>query len=184
MPYHVSRTDTGQFVLMDPATDTVIIDDELAAGFEKLESAVADKPVKGSDASPTGVGTAGGDAATQGSSAFVFQGGPRYTPILLGVVLPFAWLAVLYFALSNLLSEHALDRGAAAQTQTQIEALERELQSLRSEISGAPRTAKTKPQRKTKTKAKAKPAAAPRGTVAEVAPSTADADADADDTED
>lgn len=150
MAFQVSRTDTGQFVLMDPSTDTVIIDDDLPAGFAKLERAVADKPEQAS----TVGGTAGGDTATQGSSAFGFQGGPRYTPLLLGVVLPFAWLAVLYFALSNLLSEHALDRGAAEQTQTQIEALEHELQSLRSEVSGAPRTAKTKPQRKTPKPAK------------------------------
>jgi hypothetical protein len=161
---------------MDPSTDTVIIDDELAAGFEKLERAVADKPATGTAA---GSGS-GGDAATQGSSAFSFQGGPRYTPILLGVVLPFAWLAVLYFALSNLLSEHALDRGAAEQTQTQMLELERELQSLRSEISGAPRTSKTKPQRKTKP-AKSKPAAVVSGAaVREVAPKQEEAEADDD----
>jgi hypothetical protein len=171
MPYQVSRTDTGQFVLMDPSTDTVIIDDEIAAGFEKLESAVAGKPVKPSGPAVTG-GSASADAATQGSSAFSFQGGIRYTPVLLGVVLPFAWLAVLYFALSNLLSEHALDRGAAEQTQTQIEGLERELQSLRSEIAGTPRTAKTKPQRKVKPP-KPKPATVARD---EVAPSDVDAD--------
>ncbi|KIG12048.1 hypothetical protein DB30_02103 [Enhygromyxa salina] len=163
---------------MDPSTDTVIIDDELAAGFEKLERAVADKPAIGTGAGAGG--TSGADAATQGSSAFSFQGGPRYTPILLGVVLPFAWLAVLYFALSNLLSEHALDRGAAEQTQTQIQELERELQSLRSEISGAPRTAKTKPQRKSKP-AKAKPAAVSGDAVRAVAPSDEDEDEDVQD---
>ena len=37
MPYQVSRTDTGQFVFIDPASETVVIDDELAAGFAKLD---------------------------------------------------------------------------------------------------------------------------------------------------
>ncbi|WP_106391262.1 hypothetical protein [Enhygromyxa salina] len=154
MPYQVSRTDTGQFVLMDPSTDTVIIDDDLSAGFDKLDSTVANKPVK---ATPPGPEGSGADPTTQGSSAFSFEGGPRYTPVLLAVVLPFAWLAVLYFALANLLSEHALDRGAAKETQTKIEELERELQSLRSEIAGAPRTAKKPPKSKPKSKPKPKP---------------------------
>ena len=142
MPYQVSRTDTGQFVLMDPATDTVVIDDELAQGFAKLEQAVAGKPaIASAPASASG----GADPATQGSSAFAFRGGPRYTPMLLAVVLPFAWLAVFYFALANLLSEAALDRSDDQQTEDRLEQLEREIQALRSELAGAPRTAKTKP---------------------------------------
>ena len=150
MPYQVSRTDTGQFVLMDPATDTVVIDDELGPGFDKLEQAVADKPAAAT-APPPDAG-AGADPATQGSSAFAFRGGSRYTPILLAVVLPFAWLAVLYFALANLLSQHALDRGAERETREQVEALQVEVQALRTEIAGTPRSAKKTPTRKRKPK--------------------------------
>jgi hypothetical protein len=151
MPYQVSRTDTGQYVLIDPATDTVVIDDDLTAGFAKLEQAVADKP-------PIRIGPASneGDPAARGGSAFGFRGGPRYTPILLAIVLPFAWLAVLYFALANLLSETALDRNATQETAARVEALERELQAVRSEIAGAPRTQKTRPP---KPKPKPKPPA-------------------------
>jgi hypothetical protein len=141
MAFQVSRTDTGQFVLIDPATDTVVIEDDLAVGFAKLERSVADKPPKPA-AAPVGAGTPG----AQGSAAFSFVGGPRYVPVLLAVVLPFAWLAVLYLALANLLSEHALDRSSARETQTKIDELEREVQSLRSEIAGAPRTAKQTPK--------------------------------------
>jgi hypothetical protein len=144
MAFQVSRTDTSQFVLIDPATDTVIIDDDLVVGFTKLERTVADKPAKPGPSSPA---TVSGDAPGSQAAAFSFRGGPRYTPVLLAVVLPFAWLAVLYLALANLLSEHALDRSSARETQTKIEELEREVQSLRSEISGAPRTAKSKPKR-------------------------------------
>ncbi|MFO7566882.1 MAG: hypothetical protein R6X02_29835 [Enhygromyxa sp.] len=142
---------------MDPASDTVVIDDELAEGFARLERAVADKPrVTPAPSSTTG----DADPATQGSSAFAFRGGPRYTPILLAVVLPFAWLAVLYFALANLLAETARDRGANEANEARIEQLERELQGLRSELAGAPRTAKTKPKReKPKPKPKPKPKA-------------------------
>jgi hypothetical protein len=143
MTFQVSRTDTSQFVLIDPATDTVIIDDDLAVGFAKLERTVADKPAK-PVSSPAAVS---GDASGSPGAAFSFRGGPRYTPVLLAVVLPFAWLAVLYLALANLLSEHALDRSSAGETQMKIEELEGEVQSLRSEISGAPRTAKSKPKR-------------------------------------
>jgi hypothetical protein len=155
MSFQVSRTDTSQFVLIDPATDTVIIDDDLAVGFTKLERTVADKPAKPGSA-PAAVS---GDAPGSPATAFTFRGGPRYTPVLLAVVLPFAWLAVLYLALANLLSEHALDRSSAQETQTKIEELEREVQSLRSEISGAPRTAKSKPKRQPE--AKVPPAATP-----------------------
>lgn len=142
MPYQVSRTDTGQFVLTDLATDTVVIDDDLGQGFAKLEQVVADKPANAST-SPA----ARTEGPTRASSAFEFRGGPRYTPILLAIVLPFAWLAVMYFALANLLSESALDRGSSKDTDAKIEQLERELRALRSEVSGAPRTAKTKPKR-------------------------------------
>jgi hypothetical protein len=163
MPFLVSRTDTGQFVLTDPATDTVVIDDDLSAGFDKLEQVVADKPAR--PPAPAGEGVPG-DAATQGSSAFTFRGGRRYTPALLAVVLPFVWLAVLYLALANLLSEHALDRAAARDTEARIEELERELQALRSEIAGAPRTNKSMPTRKSKSKPKPKPTDDPAETEA------------------
>jgi hypothetical protein len=146
MPYQVSRTDTGQFVLRDPATDAVVIDDDLAQGFAKLEQAVASKPASTPTLSPP---ASASERATQGSSAFEFRGGPRYTPILLAVVLPFAWLAVLYFALANLLSEVTLERGASKKTETRLEELEHEVQALRSELAGAPRTAKSTPNRKT-----------------------------------
>jgi hypothetical protein len=149
MPYQVSRTDTGQFVLLDPATDTVVIDDDLAQGFARLEQAIAGKPPL-TAAPPAQNG--GADPATQGSSAFAFRGGPRYTPVLLAVVLPFAWLAVLYLALANLLSESALDRSNKEATEARLEQLERELQTLRSELAGAPRTAKQKPKREPKQK--------------------------------
>ena len=175
MPYQVSRTDTGQFVLMDPTTDTVVIDDDLGDGFARLEQAVADKPPL---ASATAAATGDADPATQGSSAFAFRGGPRYTPILLAVVLPFAWLAVLYFALANLLSETALDRSANQETEAKVEALERELQTLRTEIAGAPRTEKTKPTRPQATKP------APRGVTQPSAPEPDAEDEDAEPPED
>jgi hypothetical protein len=148
MPFQVSRTDTGQFVLIDPTTDTVVIDDDLAQGFAKLEHAVASKPA--SAPAPS--------SPARTPSTFEFRGGPRYTPILLAVVLPFAWLAVMYFALANLLSETAVGGGAARDTEAKLEQLERELQALRSEVAGAPRTAKTKPTRKPEQKQPDKPA--------------------------
>jgi|GEM_PF-2178416 len=152
MRYQVSRTDTGQFVLTDRSTDTVVIDDDLASGFAALEEIVATKPVLAPDTT-----LPDHPRAVPGTSPFRFDG-PRYTPILLAVVLPFAWLAVFYFALANLLTDHALDRKAAAQTEDKLEALERELQALRSEIAGAPRTAKTAaPRAKARPKPKPKP---------------------------
>ena len=57
MAFQVSRTDTGQFVLIDPATDTVVIDDELAVGFAKLERVVVDKPPKPTASPREGTGS-------------------------------------------------------------------------------------------------------------------------------
>lgn len=122
---------------MDPTTDTVVIDDDLAQGFAKLEQALAGKPARVS--APVTEPARG--------PAFEFRGGPRYTPILLAIVLPFAWLAVLYFALANLLAETTLDRDTGKDNQARIEALERELQALRSEVIAAPRTPKSKASR-------------------------------------
>lgn len=139
MPYQVTRTDTGQFVLIDPASETVVIDDDLATGFAKLDQILAERPRAAVAATPAR------------ASAFEFRGGPRYTPMLLAIVLPFVWLAALYLLLAHLLSQHSLTLEQAKDTQAQIVDLQAELQALRSEISGAPRSAKTKPA---KTKAK------------------------------
>lgn len=139
MPYQVTRTDTGQFVLIDPVSETVVIDDDLASGFAKLDTILAERPRSTAAATPTP------------ASAFEFRGGPRYTPMLLAIVLPFVWLAALYLLLAHLLSQHSLTLEQAKDTQAQISDLQAELQALRSEISGAPRSAKTKPS-KTKPK--------------------------------
>lgn len=148
MPYQVTRADTGQFVLIDPATETVVIDDDLVAGFGKLDKILADKP---RPAAPSLT------SLTHKSSAFEFRGGPRYTPMLLAIVLPFAWLLALYLMLSHLLSQHSLTLEQAADSQAEIDALGHELQALRSEIAGAPRSAKSKPAKRDK----AKPVEAP-----------------------
>lgn len=144
MPYQVTRTDTGQFVLIDPTSETVVIDDDLVAGFAKLDKILADKP-RPPALSPSAA-----------ARPFEFRGGPRYTPILVAIVLPFVWLLALYLALGHLLSQHSLTLEQATDTQAEIDALELELQALRSEVAGAPRAAKTKP---TKRSDKPKPAA-------------------------
>ncbi len=150
MPYQVTRTDTGQYVLQDPASDTVVIDDELAAGFAKLEAIVAERPKRSASELPTIQTTGAGSAGRAG--AFEFRGGPRYTPILLAVVLPFAWLLALYLVLAHLLAEYGLDRAEAVDTQKKIEELEQEVQALRSEMAGSPRGGKSKPKRTPKPK--------------------------------
>lgn len=136
MPYQVTRTDTGQFVLIDPTSETVVIDDDLVAGFAKLDKILADKPR--TPAPPPSVAT----------RAFEFRGGPRYTPMLLAIVLPFVWLLALYLALGHLLSQHSLTLEQAKGTQAEIDELELELQALRSEVAGAPRAVKTKPSKR------------------------------------
>ncbi len=136
MPYQVTRTDTGQFVFIDPASETVVIDDDLVAGFAKLDKILAERP-------PT-------PKPAIGPTAFQFRGGPRYTPILLAIVLPFVWLLALYLALGNLLAQHSLTLEQARDTKAELDDLQGELQALRSEISGAPRSAKTKAKPKPK----------------------------------
>jgi hypothetical protein len=140
MPYQVTRTDTGQFVLIDPATETVVIDDDLVAGFSKLDKILADKP------------RAPGVRPTNQSSEFGFRGGPRYTPILLAIVLPFVWLLALYLMLNHLLSQHSLTLEQAKDGKAELDKLGHELQALRSEIAGTQRSAKTKPAKANKAK--------------------------------
>ena len=124
MPYQVTRSDTGQFVLMDTATDTVVIDDDLAAGFAKLETIRGEAPA----ATEGGAKTAAGPAEV---SARRFL--PTSLATLLALVLPFVWFVGLYFALANLLAEQAVERKQVQELQQQIEALQRELQAPRRE---------------------------------------------------
>lgn len=147
MPFAVSRSDTGQFVLQDPRTDTVVVDDDLLAGLEKLEAAVADKPGgKAGSSQMTAVST---DDA--GNSAFGFRGS-RYSLVLLAAILPFVWLALLYFALANLLSEQALGRGEQRALEDRVDALESELSALEAQAAAAPRMNKSKPRRRSEAK--------------------------------
>ena len=140
MAFAVSRTDTGQFVLQDPRTDTVVIDDDLVAGFERLEQLAAER---------AGPGGEGGDPGPSGGpSAFAFRGGPRYAVLVLAVVLPFVWLGVFYLSVASLVSEQALGSGDQRATEDRVEALEAEVQALRSEIASAPRMGKSKAKRR------------------------------------
>jgi hypothetical protein len=123
----------------------VVIEDDLVVGFDKLDKLLADKPR--APAAPL----------TSTASEFKFRGGPRYTPMLLAIVLPFVWLLALYLMLSHLLSQHSLTLEQAKDSRAEIEALGHELQALRSEIAGAPRSAKSKPAKRDKPK----PAEAP-----------------------
>ncbi|MBK7827244.1 hypothetical protein [Nannocystis sp.] len=114
--FQVHRSESGQYVLMHPATETVVVSDDLAAGFARLSAAVgdaADTPVRMAPA-----------ASTVGSGR---------TVVIVAAVLPFVWLLALYLSLGRLAAELAVEIRAPADDAAV--ATRRELKELRLEIS-------------------------------------------------
>ena len=141
--FQVHRTDTGQFVFIDPATGTVVIEDALEAGYERIEAASADAASKSSAAPPP---------ATTSESAFAF-GGSRGLALVLSIGLPFVWFAFVYLALRD------LDR-PPLELQRELDALRIEVEALRQTVeSQPPRSSKggvVKPKKRPKPKPKPK----------------------------
>lgn len=114
--FQVHRSESGQYVLMHPATDTVVVSDDLAAGFARISAAVgsdAGAPVRVAPAPP--------------------PVGSRRTLVIVAAVLPFVWLLALYLSLGRFAAELAV--GIRAPADDAAVATRRELKELRLEIS-------------------------------------------------
>jgi hypothetical protein len=116
----VSRSTTGQYVVSDPATNTVVVGDDLGATFERLAALVADKPARADVPAPA-------SAPARASLKLV--------PYVALALLPFVWLGALHLSLGRLVSELRQATVPAAPTEalTQIGArldrLERQAES-------------------------------------------------------
>ena len=87
--FEVHRSESGQFVLLHRATGTVVISDEIAAGFETLTAKVRGaREVAAPIVEPP---------ASRGWKAAL--------PWLLAIGLPFVWLIALHLSLAQLASE-------------------------------------------------------------------------------
>jgi len=114
--FQVHRSESGQYVLMHAASETVVVSDDLAAGFARISAAVA--------------GAAGAPAPTAPVRAPVGNGRAL---IIVALVLPFVWLLVLHLSLGQLAAELAV--GLRAPADKAAAASQRELKELRLEIS-------------------------------------------------
>lgn len=108
----VHRADTGHFVLTHRATDTVVVSEDLAAGYARIEPALREA-AKAPPALP---------GASHRSARW---------PWLLVALLPFVWLVVLHASLGRLIGELAVKlREPAAEPA----ASKRELEELRLDL--------------------------------------------------
>ncbi|HEO71042.1 MAG TPA: hypothetical protein ENN80_07245 [Candidatus Hydrogenedentes bacterium] len=116
---HVYKSDTGQYVLVHSPTQTVIIDDDIESGFDRIHRHVAENhPGYTEDVSELPEFPSG--TATPSSRA-------RWALLALVIVLPFLWLAALHYAVSSVATDLA---GRPSET----EAVAAELATLREEV--------------------------------------------------
>lgn len=116
--FQVHRTDTGQFVLIDPATGVVVIEDELQAGYDHIEALAAERPAK--PIATTQPERPGPD------SPFEFRGRRNLT-LVLTIGLPFIWLLFVYLALRDL-------ERPGGDVDAKIEALQVQVSNLQDEL--------------------------------------------------
>lgn len=119
----VSRSTTGQYVVSDPATNTVVVGDDLAATFDRMVAMAAEAPARASEVPPP--------AAAKTAVA----AGKHMLPYLALALLPFVWIGALHLSLGRLVSELRQSTAPAGQTEamTQLQArldrLERQAES-------------------------------------------------------
>ena len=151
--FQVHRTDTGQFVVIDPATGVVVIEDDLQVGYDRVVTLAAERPARSVAPTPERPGP---------DSAFEFRGRQGLL-VLLTVGLPFVWMLFVYLALRD------LDR-PAGDVEAEIEALRAEVAELRNAGGGGGTKSKQGDKQK---KAKAKPKAEPKPREVDRAPAPA-----------
>ena len=93
--YLVGRSDTGQYVVTDPATRTVMVGDDLPALFDRMAAACGE-----------------GGAAFEPASVAPVAATPRASvvPWLAMALLPFVWLGALHVSLGRLVTEVRLGK--------------------------------------------------------------------------
>jgi hypothetical protein len=96
--YLIGRSDTGQYVVTDPATKTVMVGDDLPALFDRMAAACGE-----------------GGAAFEPASVTPPAPSPRRASVVPWVamaLLPFVWLGALHVSLGRLVTEVRLGKPA------------------------------------------------------------------------
>jgi hypothetical protein len=128
--FEVHRSESGQFVLLHRATGTVVISDEVAAGFETLTARV-----RGAR-----------EVAAPIVEAPTSRRWTAALPWLLAIGLPFVWLIALHLSLAQLASELVIGirsppaKGAPV-SRKEYDELRLEVARVESRISSEPRKA-------------------------------------------
>lgn len=170
----VHRSESGQFVLIHPATQTVVVSDDVAAGFVALEERV--RGAREVAAGPAGPAT---PTTTERWRAAL--------PWALAIGLPFVWLVVLHLSLGRLASELVVGLRAPATkadpvTRKELEDLRLEVSRVESRIKEPKRAETTQPDEPDEgdDDEDLKPLKAPKGATAGPSPNPAPPDAKAD----
>jgi uncharacterized protein (UPF0335 family) len=119
--FRVYKSDTGQFILVHESTQTVIIDDSLERGYERIERHVQEQYPELEDSREEPFAEAAG-AATPAKM--------RTAGIALWVLLPLLWLVGLHYAFTGMLT----DLRAQATSPVEVERLADELEALRAAV--------------------------------------------------
>lgn len=98
--YLVGRSDTGQYVVTDPATKTVMVGDDLPALFDRM-------------AATCGAGGAAFEPASVAPVAPASTPRASVVPWLAMALLPFVWLGALHVSLGRLVTEVRLGKPEA-----------------------------------------------------------------------
>lgn len=141
----VYRTETGQFVLVHAASRTVIIDEDLAQGFEKMENLAKN--------------SSSGDPHVEIGSSPAKSAGLQTPLLILLCLLPFLWLGILHYSLASLVDgylSHRVEQAAIPgdknrdygreieETRVEIGRIGREVSTLTAEVNRLkPKTAAT-----------------------------------------
>lgn len=122
--FQVSQSATGQFVVMHPASNTVMVGDDLAATYEQMRAAVA------------GLGDAARAAPAPSPGARLGSSAAHWISLAALALLPFVWLGALHVSLGRLVAELRLDPPIAdrelpgADLRARVERVERQIETL------------------------------------------------------
>jgi hypothetical protein len=150
--YQLRQSATGQFVLVHPATETVVVADDLREAYDRMRALTGTAAADELPAVPAVKPAPGGGQ------------GAKLGMIAVLALLPFVWLGALHVSLGRLVAElrggtAAKDEPSAEEIRTRLDRLE-----LRLDQQGADdRRAAPRPKAPRPAPAAAAPAAAPAG---------------------
>jgi len=120
----VSKSDTGQYVLVHELSQTVIIDSNLEEGFQKMQASIQERFP---------------EMAAQVPSALNAQRPPRshaqYGLLLFVALLPFLWLAILHYSMGTLVDDFLLhNRVQVSPTESQYHEMNQKIEQIQLDL--------------------------------------------------